>query len=136
MSRGKAGCPLRIIRARFRDPPRATAAHNLETVGIERISTGKFNDSFFAHLADGRDVVLHVAPPDDAGFLFYERRMMAQEPALHRLLRSATAIPVAEILAYDELAEAHRPRLPDHGAAARARDVGSPALAGCGREGT
>jgi len=47
-------------------------------------------------------VVLRIAPPDDAGFLFYERRMMAQEPGLHRLLRSKTSIPVAEILVYDD----------------------------------
>ena len=74
----------------------------MEAVRLDRISTGKFNDSFFARLANDREVVLRVAPPDDAGFLFYERRMMAQEPGLHRLLRSRTAIPVAEVLIYDD----------------------------------
>ena len=77
-------------------------AHGLEPTRLERIATGKFNDSFFVALADGREAVLRIAPPDDAGFLFYERRMMAQEPGLHRLLREKTDIPVAEVLAYDD----------------------------------
>ena len=81
---------------------RLLAAHGLAATGFERISTGKFNDSFFATLRDGREIVLRIAPPDAAGFLFYERRMMAQEPALHRLLREKTDIPVAEVLAYDD----------------------------------
>ena len=46
--------------------------------------------------------MLRISPPDDAGFLFYERRMMAQEPQLHALLRAETTVPVAEILAYDD----------------------------------
>jgi hypothetical protein len=45
--------------------------------------------------------VLRLAPPDDAGFLFYEQRMMRQEPALHALIRAHTTIPVAEIVAFD-----------------------------------
>jgi aminoglycoside phosphotransferase (APT) family kinase protein len=53
------------------------------------------------HGAD-RDLVLRISPPDDAGFLFYEQRMMAQEPQLHALLRAETTVPVAEILAYDD----------------------------------
>jgi len=77
-------------------------AHGFAPRSFQRIATGKFNDSFFATLDDGREVVLRIAPPDDAGFLFYERRMMAQEPTLHRLLREKTAIPVAEVLAYDD----------------------------------
>jgi fructosamine-3-kinase len=45
--------------------------------------------------------VLRVAPPDDAGFLFYERLMMRQEPALHHLIRAQTTIPVADVVGYD-----------------------------------
>jgi fructosamine-3-kinase len=45
--------------------------------------------------------VLRIAPPDNAGFLFYERQMMRQEPALHALIRAKTAVPVAEIVGYD-----------------------------------
>jgi aminoglycoside phosphotransferase (APT) family kinase protein len=46
-------------------------------------------------------VVLRIAPPQ-RGMLFYERNMMAQEPAIHALLREKTSIPGAEILAYDD----------------------------------
>jgi aminoglycoside phosphotransferase (APT) family kinase protein len=67
---------------------------------FEKIPTGHFNASYFV---DGgpRPMVLRIAPPDDAGFVFYERGMMAQEPGLHRLIRERTSAPVAEIIAYD-----------------------------------
>ncbi len=76
-------------------------AHGCPPARFERIPTGKFNDSFFVTLEDGREVVLRIAPPDDAGFLFYERNMMRQEPSLHRIIRDKTSVPVADILAYD-----------------------------------
>lgn len=79
--------------------------HGLAPKRFERIPTGKFNESFFVALEDGREVVLRVAPPDDAGFLFYERGMMRQEPGLHRVIREKTRVPVAEILAYDDSRE-------------------------------
>jgi aminoglycoside phosphotransferase (APT) family kinase protein len=72
-----------------------------DRLGFEPIHTGKHNTSYYvAGVDDG--LVLRISPPDDAGFLFYERRMMAQEPQLHALLRAETAVPVAEILAYDD----------------------------------
>jgi aminoglycoside phosphotransferase (APT) family kinase protein len=77
-------------------------SHGFRAAGFERIPTGKFNDSYFVNLEDGRGAVLRVAPPDDAGFLFYERGMMAQEPGLHRLICERTSIPVAEILFHDD----------------------------------
>ncbi len=46
--------------------------------------------------------MLRVAPPDDSVFVFYERDMMRQEPALHALVRERTTVPVADIVAYDE----------------------------------
>ena len=77
-------------------------AHGFSPAGLEKISTGKFNDSFFVALEGGREVVLRIAPRDDAGFLFYERNMMRQEPRLHRLIRERTSVPVAEMLAFDD----------------------------------
>jgi aminoglycoside phosphotransferase (APT) family kinase protein len=68
---------------------------------FDPIHTGKHNTSFFVH-APGAEWVLRISPPDDAGFLFYEQRMMAQEPGLHALLRAETTLPVAQILAYDD----------------------------------
>jgi aminoglycoside phosphotransferase (APT) family kinase protein len=77
-------------------------AHGLRPTGFERITTGKFNESYFVALEDAREVVVRIAPPDHAGFLFYERGMMAQELGLHRLIRAKTSLPVAEVLAYDD----------------------------------
>jgi aminoglycoside phosphotransferase (APT) family kinase protein len=67
---------------------------------IAPIRTGKHNSSYWVDTSQGR-FVLRLAPPDDAGFLFYERRMMRQEPALHALVRARTSIPVAEVVAHD-----------------------------------
>ena len=52
--------------------------------------------------AAGREWVLRVAPPGDSVFVFYEREMMRQEPAIHALLLEKTTVPVAPILAYDD----------------------------------
>jgi len=64
------------------------------------IATGKHNASFWVVARQNR-FVWRVAPPDSAGLLFYERRMMRQEPLLHELIRSRTTIPVAQIVAAD-----------------------------------
>jgi aminoglycoside phosphotransferase (APT) family kinase protein len=72
-----------------------------EGVCLRRIPTGKFNTSYFVE-GGPRPLVLRIAPPDDrTRMLFYEHRMMRQEPGLHALLRQETAIPVPEILAHD-----------------------------------
>jgi fructosamine-3-kinase len=65
-----------------------------------RVRTGKHNSSFWVRSDLGR-YIIRIAPPDDAGFLFYERLMMRQEPDLHTLIRDRTRIPVAEIVGYD-----------------------------------
>lgn len=75
-----------------------------EKLRFVRPRTGKFNTTYYV---DGcpRPLVLRIAPPDDAGFVFYERRMMAQEPGIHAAVRERTSAPVAEILAYDSSRE-------------------------------
>ena len=70
------------------------------SVNFGPISTGRHNASYWVNSNLGR-FVLRIAPPDDAGFLFYERRMIRQEPKLHTLIRSKTAIPIAEVIGYD-----------------------------------
>lgn len=79
-------------------------AHHLacdaSDVALERIPTGKFNTSYVVR-ADARETVLRIAPADDTVLLFYERRMMHQEPELHDILLRRTEIPVPEILAFD-----------------------------------
>lgn len=71
-----------------------------DQVELEPIRTGKHNRSYFVHTDEG-DAVLRIAPPQE-GMIFYERNMMAQEPAIHALLRAETTVPVAEIYAYDD----------------------------------
>jgi aminoglycoside phosphotransferase (APT) family kinase protein len=83
---------------------RMVAAHlavDRDQLVFEPIRSGKHNTSYYVQGA-GQELVLRISPPDDAGFLFYERRMMAQEPQIHDLLRAETTVPVAQILAYDD----------------------------------
>ncbi len=72
-----------------------------EVVRLGLIPTGKFNTSY---LVEGGPVplVLRIAPPDDRlRMLFYEHRMMRQEPGIHTLLRDQTDVPVPAIIAHD-----------------------------------
>jgi fructosamine-3-kinase len=69
-------------------------------ISFAPIQTGKHNQSYWVDCGSGR-FVLRIAPPDDAGFLFYERLMMRQEPQLHTLIRAKTNLPVAEVVGYD-----------------------------------
>jgi len=67
---------------------------------VTPITTGKFNTSYFVGTNEG-DYVLRIAPDSDSVFIFYERNMMAQEPAIHKLLLKKTDVPAAEIYVYD-----------------------------------
>jgi aminoglycoside phosphotransferase (APT) family kinase protein len=72
-----------------------------ESLTLRRSPTGKFNDTYFIE-GGSLPMVLRVAPPDDRSrMLFYERRMMRQEPGLHALLKERTDVPVPAILAHD-----------------------------------
>jgi aminoglycoside phosphotransferase (APT) family kinase protein len=76
--------------------------------GLARAPTGKFNETFFVE-GGGLDapVVVRVAPPDGrAAMIFYEHRMMRQEPGIHAVLREKTAMPVPEVLHFAEMHEA------------------------------
>jgi aminoglycoside phosphotransferase (APT) family kinase protein len=83
---------------------RMVAAHlpvDEDRLRFKPIRTGKHNRSYYVHTDQGT-VVLRIAPSPQVGMLFYERNMMAQEPAIHALLRTETTIPIAEIYAYDD----------------------------------
>jgi aminoglycoside phosphotransferase (APT) family kinase protein len=71
------------------------------SVRLEPITTGKFNSSFYVSAGSGR-YVLRIAPSDNAFLLFYEKRMMRQEPGIHRLLLENTSVPVPRIHVYDD----------------------------------
>jgi aminoglycoside phosphotransferase (APT) family kinase protein len=70
-------------------------------ISLRRIRTGKFNTSFFVDTGEER-LVLRIAPPSYAVFVFYERDMMRQEPEIHKLVLSHTSVPVPRIFAYDD----------------------------------
>ncbi len=81
-----------------------------DSLSFQPVRTGKHNRSYWVEAAtksnpdsprDRERFVLRIAPPDDVGFLFYERLMMRQEPKIHTLIRAETDIPVAEIVGYD-----------------------------------
>ena len=72
---------------------------------VARPRTGKFNQTWFFTLA-GRELVFRMAPPAGAGFLFYEKNMMAQEPAIHAAVLARTRIPAPAILVYDDACDA------------------------------
>lgn len=72
-----------------------------------RIPTGKYNTTYEVAL-DGvpsndllQSIIVRIAPPDGTGGAFYEMGMMAQEPDIHNIVRSQSAIPVAKIYHYD-----------------------------------
>ncbi|MEM7030367.1 MAG: aminoglycoside phosphotransferase family protein [Chloroflexota bacterium] len=73
---------------------------NRSAIQLSPVQTGKHNASYWVTCDQGK-FVMRIAPPDDAGFLFYEQRMMRQEPALHQVIREHTDLPVAEIVGYD-----------------------------------
>jgi aminoglycoside phosphotransferase (APT) family kinase protein len=67
-----------------------------------RFGAGKFSEVFAVTTGrSGEEYVLRVAPPDSVRQLFYEYRMMRQEPAIHQRLLAETKVPVPPILAVD-----------------------------------
>lgn len=61
---------------------------------------GKFSRTFLIQTPSS-EYVLRIAPTDNVLQLFYEYRMMRQEPELHRLIEERTDVPIPKILAYD-----------------------------------
>ncbi|MBN2501100.1 MAG: aminoglycoside phosphotransferase family protein [Anaerolineales bacterium] len=78
----------------------AQVAADPSSLHFSPVRTGKHNSSFWVQSNRGK-FVLRIAPPDDAGFLFYERLMMRQEPELHTLIGVQTEIPIAKIVGHD-----------------------------------
>jgi aminoglycoside phosphotransferase (APT) family kinase protein len=66
------------------------------------LKDGWFNAAYAVRLADGREVILKIAPPSAAEVMQYEQQIMATEVASMRLVRSNPAIPVPEIYFFDD----------------------------------
>ena len=69
---------------------------------LQELQDGWFNAVYAATLADGRRVILKIAPPPAAEVMTYERGLMATEVATMRLARSSPAIPVPAVLHHDD----------------------------------
>lgn len=77
-------------------------AHGYTAGAVKPVPGGHFNESYYVRTTAGPDLVVRIAPPEDAGLLFYERGMMAQEPEIHDIVRRRTNLPVPEIIAFDD----------------------------------
>lgn len=70
--------------------------------GLRELTDGWFNAVHELGLADGRRLVLKIAPPPDAPVMTYEHDLMATEVATMRLVKSDPAIPVPAVLFHDD----------------------------------
>ncbi len=69
---------------------------------VNELKQGWFNAAYEVKLADGREVILKIAPPQGAEVMLYEKDLMATEVASMRLVRQNPAIPVPEIYFFDD----------------------------------
>jgi hypothetical protein len=69
---------------------------------VLELKEGWFNVAYNVRLADGREVILKIAPPQGAEVMLYEKNIMATEVAAMRLVRKNPAIPVSEIFFLDD----------------------------------
>ena len=69
---------------------------------VRELKEGWFNAAYAIRLAGGREVILKIAPPQDAEVMQYEQNIMATEVASMRLVRQNSAIPVPEIYFFDD----------------------------------
>lgn len=67
---------------------------------FSRTSDGLYNDSYYIDSPQGK-YLLRIAPADDVPKLFYEVDMMQSEPAIHRVVRQHTDLPVPDIVYSD-----------------------------------
>jgi aminoglycoside phosphotransferase (APT) family kinase protein len=94
---------------RSREQIAAMAARAFDGVGLApgdaviELKEGWFNAVYDVRLADGREVILKIAPPVDAEILTYERNIMETEVSAMRRVHENPAIPVPGIHFFDEL---------------------------------
>lgn len=69
--------------------------------GITELKEGWFNVAYAVRLANGREVILKIAPPPQAEVMTYEKNMMATEVAMMRLVAQNPAVPVPQIYYFD-----------------------------------
>ncbi len=72
---------------------------------VVELKEGWYNVAYNVRLADGREVILKIAPPQDAEVMTYEKDIMETEVATMRLVRENPAIPTPEIYFFDQTME-------------------------------
>lgn len=84
----------------------ARAFHGLalaaDAEAVTELKEGWFNVAYQLRLTNGREVILKIAPPQDAEVMQYERQIMTTEVAAMRLVRQNPVIPVPEIYFFDD----------------------------------
>jgi aminoglycoside phosphotransferase (APT) family kinase protein len=69
---------------------------------VAELKEGWFNAAYSVRLADGREVILKIAPPPGAEVMQYEQNIMRTDLACMKLVREDPAIPVPAIYGYDD----------------------------------
>lgn len=72
---------------------------------IQELKDGWFNAAYMLRLADGKEVVLKIAPPQDAEVMTYEQNLMTTEVESMRLVAQNPNIPVPKIYYFDTTKE-------------------------------
>lgn len=68
---------------------------------VNSFGAGKFSETFYIRDEKKDEYIMRIAPSDSLLQLFYEYRMMRQEPEIHERLLNETTVPVPRILAHD-----------------------------------
>ncbi len=69
---------------------------------IQELKDGWFNAAYSITLADGRELVLKIAPAQTVDVMSYEKQIMLTEVAAMRLVQQNPAIPVPHIYFFDQ----------------------------------
>ena len=70
-----------------------------EEDAIKELKEGWFNAAYNVRLADGREVILKIAPPKDAEVMTYEKDIMTTEVTTMLMAKQNKAIPLPKICA-------------------------------------
>ena len=71
----------------------------------KELTEGYFNAAYLVTLADGREVILKIAPPKDVRVMRYEKGIMHAEIEAMQRVESAEGIPAPKVLYVDESGE-------------------------------
>jgi len=69
---------------------------------VTELKEGWFNAAYNIRLSDGREVILKIAPPQNAEVMTYEKNLMTTEVAAMRLVRQNPLIPAPEVYFFDQ----------------------------------